>query len=637
MINNIAKCLYKLLPTRFLTWKSNSDKYDKHILYCEKLIILILLFILYNLIIVTFVFLQWKKCTNIIDLIHNKIIDDTKYSNKFFKRDDDFCNITDGFFITYIAFLVITLILNVIFGIFYEYYRKYKNYTFKKDKNNFDDKIIIHIPLYNEDEDIIKSTIESILNVNYNIDNLLLLIVIDGIIMNKQKLKTTDYILLNNIFNNDEYMNDKLNDSVYENTINYKDNNLKIYTGLYKEINYSVVVKCGNEFEEKRGNRGKKDSALIIYETIEFLCNGFFKEYDETFTPIIEKFQQSLTSKSQNIVDYDYMLILDCDTDIEFNGLLNLLNYIKNNTKCIAVCGQTIVKNKYESLITMIQSFEYFVSHLLLKTFEHILYNIFVLSGCFTLIKLKHNEKPTINQNIIAKYTAEGNTLYEKNLLEIGEDRHLTCLILQEHPDNDISYISDAECFTCVPTTFKVLIDQRRRWTNSLITCLFLLLLEPPKQSLFRHFKMYLIIIMEMFIIFVLPLVILIGIINSVISLTLQGFSLIPLAITLIIIFLNLIIVTLVCKFSMILKFIPFFFFLPVFSIIIPWYSILNIDDLKWGLSRDNDDTIVNANDDNIIITPNNSYISINSPFANNERLTNDISPTNDSATSVTL
>ena len=48
-----------------------------------------------------------------------------------------------------------------------------------------------------------------------------------------------------------------------------------------------------------------------------------------------------------------------------------ILSYLKNNTDCIAVCGQTVVKNKYESFITIIQCFEYFISHLLLKTFEH--------------------------------------------------------------------------------------------------------------------------------------------------------------------------------------------------------------------------------------------------------------------------
>jgi chitin synthase len=387
-------------------------------------------------------------------------------------------------------------------------------------------------------------------------------------------------------------------------------------------MSYVVTIKCGNDNEintSKRGNRGKKDSALIIYETIEYLHNEYYNEkFHISYTHIINYIQHTLTIKDDEINNYNYMLILDCDTEIEKDGLLVLLNYMKNNNNCITVCGQTVVKNVYDSFITIIQSFEYFISHLLLKTFESVMYNTFVLSGCFTLIKLKNNNNETlINKNIIKKYTEiEGdNSLYEKNLLDIGEDRYLTSLIIKEYPNNDITYISDALCFTNVPTTFKVLLDQRRRWTNSLISCLFLLFLQPPQQSFYKHIKMYLIIIMELFIIFILPLVIIIGILTSILNITLQGYSFIPLLITVVIIFLNLIIIILVCKFDMILKFVPFFISLPVFSILIPWYSIMNLDNLKWGLTRDttetNDLIIVNEN----ISTPRNneiSYIQIN-------------------------
>jgi len=44
----------------------------------------------------------------------------------------------------------------------------------------------------------------------------------------------------------------------------------------------------------------------------------------------------------------------------------------------------------------------------------------------------------------------------------------------------------------------------------------------------------------------------------------------------------------------MVLKFIPFFAYLPVFSGLIPLYSIWNLDDLRWGLSRDSEE----VNDD---------------------------------------
>lgn len=610
MLNTFAKQLYKLIPNCLLKYRTKKDDYVSHILYCEKLLIVLIMLIIYTAIVVSFVYYQWDECTNIIDLINNEP-NSKEYNYNLLYRDNLYCNIMDGFLIVYLIFLIFTLFLNIVFGILYDYYRKYKNYIFKKNISNFNynDKIIIHIPLYNEDEEVIRLTLDSIYKLNYDLDNILLMIVIDGIIFNGKSQKNIDNILLNDIFNNSQYMDDLNNNKVYDNTIDYSNNKLKVYTGVYNRINYNVVVKCGNDDEPntgRMGNRGKKDSALIIYNIINYMNTEYLvdRSHHKYYTNIVNILSKQLEYKQHNIIDYKHMLIIDCDTEVAENGLLQLLHYLKTNEKCIAVCGQTIVKNQYDSAITIIQSFEYFISHILLKTFEHITYNIFVLSGCFTLIKLVKDDKPIVNKKILDKYTQDGNSLYEKNLVEIGEDRYLTTLMIQEYPDNNISYISDAQCFTNVPNKLNVLLDQRRRWTNSLISCLLLLFSKPPKQSLYKNCRMYNIILIELFIIFILPLVIIIGLLNSILSITLQGYSFIPILITCIIILLNLLIAISVLKFNMVFKFIAFFVFLPVFSIIIPWYSILNLDNLKWGLTRDNhneepDAVYVNINNDN--------------------------------------
>ena len=68
----------------------------------------------------------------------------------------------------------------------------------------------------------------------------------------------------------------------------------------------------------------------------------------------------------------------------------------------------------------------------------------------------------------------------------------------------------------------------------------------------------------------------------------------------------------------MIFRFFAFFTYLPIFSIVIPLYSILNLDNLKWGLTR-NIGIESNPNSDNEvegegnrrfteILTPNQSY-----------------------------
>lgn len=58
-------------------------------------------------------------------------------------------------------------------------------------------------------------------------------------------------------------------------------------------------------------------------------------------------------------------------------------------------------------------------------------------------------------------------TLHEKNLYKLGEDRMLTTLLLQKWSRMNLKYVPEAHCYTIVPDTFSVLLSQRRRWINS--------------------------------------------------------------------------------------------------------------------------------------------------------------------------
>lgn len=58
-------------------------------------------------------------------------------------------------------------------------------------------------------------------------------------------------------------------------------------------------------------------------------------------------------------------------------------------------------------------------------------------------------------------------TLHEKNLFNLGEDRYLTTLLLLKFDDMKLSFSPEATCHTVVPHTFSILLSQRRRWINS--------------------------------------------------------------------------------------------------------------------------------------------------------------------------
>src|SRR5207248_5627701 len=91
----------------------------------------------------------------------------------------------------------------------------------------------------------------------------------------------------------------------------------------------------------------------------------------------------------------------------------------------------------------------------------------------------------------------EVETLHQKNLLLLGEDRFLTTLMLRNFPTRKMMFCPDAICKTTVPSEFKVLLSQRRRWINSTIHNLLELVLVRNLCGTFC-FSMQFIIFMEL-------------------------------------------------------------------------------------------------------------------------------------------
>ena len=85
-----------------------------------------------------------------------------------------------------------------------------------------------------------------------------------------------------------------------------------------------------------------------------------------------------------------------------------------------------------------------------------------------------------ISNRIIDDYSENRvDTLHKKNLLQLGEDRYLTTLILKHFPAFRTKFTQDAKAHTAAPDQFGVLLSQRRRWINSTIHNLAELVLMP--------------------------------------------------------------------------------------------------------------------------------------------------------------
>lgn len=144
-----------------------------------------------------------------------------------------------------------------------------------------------------------------------------------------------------------------------------------------------------------------------------------------------------------------------------------------HDKKLLGVCGETELANAKQSIITMMQVYEYFISHHMAKAFESLFGSVTCLPGCFTLYRLRtpDTHKPLfISNQIIQDYQENRvDTLHMKNLLHLGEDRYLTTLLLKHFPMYKTQFVRDAHAYTVAPDDWKVLLSQRRRWINSTV------------------------------------------------------------------------------------------------------------------------------------------------------------------------
>jgi chitin synthase len=152
------------------------------------------------------------------------------------------------------------------------------------------------------------------------------------------------------------------------------------------------------------------------------------------------------------------------------DSIPHMVYSMEEDKKILACCGETQVDNKSQSWVTMIQVFEYYSNHHMKKAFESVFGCVTCLPGCFTMYRIFAEDKtPLVTSDAILLNYARNDieSLHEKNLFHLGEDRMLTTLLLRYFPGMRLSFVPEAECWTIVPHTFSILLSQRRRWINS--------------------------------------------------------------------------------------------------------------------------------------------------------------------------
>ena len=189
------------------------------------------------------------------------------------------------------------------------------------------------------------------------------------------------------------------------------------------------------------------------------------------------------------------------DTVVAPDAATRMVAAFMQDIRIVALCGETAIANAKHSFITMIQVYEYYISHNLAKAFESLFGSVTCLPGCFSMYRIRAAEtgKPLfVSKEVVEAYSEiRVDTLHMKNLLHLGEDRYLTTLLLKFHPRFKTKYIFNAHAWTVAPDSWAIFLSQRRRWINSTVHNLMELI---PMQQLcgFCCFSMRFIVFMDL-------------------------------------------------------------------------------------------------------------------------------------------
>ncbi|KAK4158101.1 glycosyltransferase [Chaetomidium leptoderma] len=451
--------------------------------------------------------------------------------------------------------------------------------------------VICQVPAYTEGEDSLRKALDSLTALQYDNKRKLICVICDGVIVGAGNDRPTPKIVLD-ILGVDPKVDPVALPFKSVGTGSEQLNYGKVYSGLYEYegnvVPYLVIVKVGKESEREKtkpGNRGKRDSQILLMSFLNRV------HHRAGMNPLeLEMFHQINNIIGVDPELYEYLLMVDADTCVREDSLNRLVAACANDAKIAGICGETSLQNEERSWWTMIQVYEYYISHHLAKAFESLFGSVTCLPGCFTMYRLRTADrgKPLIiSDDVIRDYSdCNVDTLHKKNLLSLGEDRYLTTLMTRYFPYMSYKFIADAYCQTAAPEKWSVLLSQRRRWINSTIHNLVELMFLPEMCG-FCFFSMRFIVFIDLFGTVILPAtcVYLGWLLYTVITGT-GPFPLISVIMLAAVYGLQALIFILKRQWQHVGWMIIYIIAFPIYSFVLPIYSFWNQDNFSWGNTR---------------------------------------------------
>lgn len=462
------------------------------------------------------------------------------------------------------------------------------------------------VTAYSEGEEGIRTTLDSIATTDYPNSHKVIVVICDGMIKGQGETLSTPEICLGMMGDLTVVPEDVQAYSYVAVASGTKRHNMaKVYSGFYdygpksrinrdkqQRVPMILVTKTGTPDEQgksKPGNRGKRDSQIVL---MSFLQKVMF---DERMTELEYEMFNGIWKVTGISPDfYETVLMVDADTKVFPDSLTHMINAMVQDPEVMGLCGETKIANKRASWVSMIQVFEYFISHHLSKSFESVFGGVTCLPGCFCMYRIKSPKGgqnywvPILaNPDIVEHYSENVvDTLHKKNLLLLGEDRFLSTLMLRTFPKRKQIFVPQAVCKTTVPEEFSVLLSQRRRWINSTVHNLMELVLVRDLCGTFC-FSMQFVVGIELVGTLVLPAAISFTVYLIVISIVARPVPVIPLILLALILGLPAILIVLTAhRWSYVLWMLIYLCSLPIWNFVLPTYAYWKFDDFSWGDTR---------------------------------------------------
>ena len=247
--------------------------------------------------------------------------------------------------------------------------------------------VICQVPAYTEGEDQLRKGLDSLTALQYDNKRKLIFVICDGMVVGGENDRPTPKIVLD-ILGVDPKIDPPALPFKSVGQSNEQLNYGKVYSGLYEYegnvVPYIVVVKVGKESEQsksKPGNRGKRDSQILL---LSFLNRVHHRS---PMSPLeLEIFHQINNIIGVDPELYEYLFMVDADTSVREDSLNRLVASCANDAKIAGICGETSLENEGRTWWTMIQVYEYYISHHLAKAFESLFGSVTCLPGWYVVI-----------------------------------------------------------------------------------------------------------------------------------------------------------------------------------------------------------------------------------------------------------